>query len=459
MAGTPLDRVYRRLVVCDGMIAVVSWTAGWAVRRGLDGIMGRSVSSVEQHLLLLPLLVPLMIAANASRGLYRPPPALGRLREFQQIIQGVILGLIAAMTLSFTIKELDIARAVVFFSAALNFLLLIVSRGLVRRWVGERARAGNPLVRTAVVGSGLLAGKIIERMEIAKRTGHSLVGVIHSKEPASGSPAEDSLGTVNALPTILKDKNIHEVFFADPDLAHEELLEIIAACTDVSVTFKVVTDLFDVVALQGSIDEVAGIPVIEMGSGVLSPGESRAKRFMDIGLAVVLGILLLPVSLIIAVCIKLGSRGPVLFRQIRIGKDGTPFTMLKFRTMYADARPFERSPRDYSDPRITPVGTWLRRTSLDEVPQIINVLKSEMSFVGPRPEMPFIVENYEGWQRQRLNVKPGITGLWQIMGRMDLPLEENLEYDFYYIRNQSILLDISILLRTIPTVLLGKGAY
>jgi lipopolysaccharide/colanic/teichoic acid biosynthesis glycosyltransferase len=142
-----------------------------------------------------------------------------------------------------------------------------------------------------------------------------------------------------------------------------------------------------------------------------------------------------------------------------VGLHGRHFTLLKFRTMKPDSGEYEVAPVSPDDSRITGLGRFLRKTSLDELPQLFNVLSGSMSLVGPRPEMPFIVEGYSDWQRRRLDVKPGLTGLWQIMGRKDLPLHENLEYDFYYIRNQSLMLDFAILIRTFTTVFLGRGAY
>jgi len=168
---------------------------------------------------------------------------------------------------------------------------------------------------------------------------------------------------------------------------------------------------------------------------------------------------LIPVFIVIAIAIKIDSPGPVFFIQERVGKDGKIFKVIKFRTMYKDTPKFALSPRSQGDPRITKVGAFLRRWSLDELPQLINVLKGEMSLVGPRPEMPQIVEEYEPWQRERLKVKPGITGIWQILGRKDLPLEKNIQYDLIYVKNRSFLLDIIIILKTIPLVIKGKGAY
>jgi lipopolysaccharide/colanic/teichoic acid biosynthesis glycosyltransferase len=186
--------------------------------------------------------------------------------------------------------------------------------------------------------------------------------------------------------------------------------------------------------------------------------DSSLKRGIDLAGASILLFISWPLFLLVAVLIKLESAGPALFRQKRIGKDGQPFDMWKFRSMQADANPYARSPVGNHDPRLTRVGRILRRLSIDETPQLVNVVKGEMSLVGPRPEMPFIVESYGPLERQRLCVKPGITGLWQISPARAMPIHENLSYDLTYIENQSVLLDFIILLRTITAVIRGIGA-
>ncbi|MBN1422948.1 sugar transferase [Candidatus Fermentibacteria bacterium] len=457
-AATPLDRMYRWLAAGDAVIGIVSWVGAWGIRRAMDGMLARPVSPLGNHLALLPILLPLWLAVNASRGLYRRPTALGRLKEFQLLLQSVIAALVASMVLSFVLKELEVARMVVFLAAGLMLCLVAMERSMVRRWALRRAAHEGPLVRSVIVGHGELAQTVAHRL--GGRPGwQAAVGYLGPEGTEGRMGALPRLGDRDDLPRVLDHHGIHEVYVAVPDMPHQELLDLVARCHGRQASFKVASGMFEVVALQGSIDEAAGIPVVELGPGLLSPGESLAKRLLDLWLAVTLGILILPLALLVAVAIRLDSRGPILFCHARVGKDGCEFTMFKFRTMRHDADPFQQAPRDTRDPRITRVGRWLRRTSLDELPQILNVLRGAMSFVGPRPEMPFIVARYQGWQSQRLSVKPGMTGLWQIMGRKDLPLEDNLEYDFYYIRNQSILLDITILLRTIPTVFLGKGAY
>jgi lipopolysaccharide/colanic/teichoic acid biosynthesis glycosyltransferase len=183
------------------------------------------------------------------------------------------------------------------------------------------------------------------------------------------------------------------------------------------------------------------------------------KRAFDVVGALVGLVLTAPLIAWCALRTMQTSPGPPFIAQDRIGRNGETFRLYKFRTMAADVDLYAVAPVHGQDPRITDYGRWLRGTSTDELPQLVNVLKGDMSLVGPRPEMPFIVDGYDEWQRRRLSVKPGITGLWQILGRKDLPMHENLQYDFYYIRNRSLSQDLSILLRTISVVLLRRGAF
>jgi lipopolysaccharide/colanic/teichoic acid biosynthesis glycosyltransferase len=184
---------------------------------------------------------------------------------------------------------------------------------------------------------------------------------------------------------------------------------------------------------------------------------SIPKRCLDMALSTILLVLFVPIILGIVLAIRVNSRGAVIFRQQRIGLNGHPFMVFKFRTMTVDSPTFGLKPKTFDDERITCVGRFLRRTSLDELPQLLNVIKGDMSLVGPRPEQPFLVEQYELWQRERLSVLPGMTGWWQVSGRKQ-PMHEFVEEDLYYVRNRSLLLDLRILLRTIQVVLRGDGA-
>jgi exopolysaccharide biosynthesis polyprenyl glycosylphosphotransferase len=267
------------------------------------------------------------------------------------------------------------------------------------------------------------------------------------------------LGVLDNLPRLVRDYQVEEVFLAIPSLPRDRQMDIIVRCDDTGVDFRIVSDIFGVITDQVKIDEIDDVPVIMLKDGRLSPTLAFIKRVMDIIIASLLILPTLIVWPIIVILIRLDSRGAAIFKQERYGKDGRIFMMYKFRTMFVETPKFQEAPENPDDPRITRVGRFLRKYSLDEIPQLLNVFRGEMSMVGPRPEMPFIVEKYEEWQRRRLCVKPGITGLWQIVGRKKLPLYRNLEYDFYYIRNQSLMMDLIILWKTIPAVLFGKGAF
>ncbi len=190
-----------------------------------------------------------------------------------------------------------------------------------------------------------------------------------------------------------------------------------------------------------------------------TPLYDSVKRAMDIFLSLIFGLLTFPFWIVIALFIVIDSKGPVLILQERVGKDGKIFLMYKFRTMHQEHDLYAPSPLSGSDKRITPFGSWLRKTSLDELPQLINIFTGDMSLVGPRPEMPFVVNTYNETQRVRLKVTPGLTGLWQVLARKDLPLTENTEFDVYYIYKKGFILDIIILIRTIPAIISGRGAY
>lgn len=185
----------------------------------------------------------------------------------------------------------------------------------------------------------------------------------------------------------------------------------------------------------------------------------KGKRVFDAVGSSLLIILFFPVATVISACLAISMKGEVFVRQKRVGQFGREFLMYKFRTMYVDTHPYQDAPESDTDERITRLGKLLRRSSLDELPQLWNVLNGTMSLVGPRPEMPYIVAKYNDWERKRLEVKPGLTGLWQISGRKDIPLSKNIAYDIQYVNHQNFLLDLWILAKTIPAVLSGKGAY
>lgn len=283
-------------------------------------------------------------------------------------------------------------------------------------------------------------------------------------------PPIKCLGDLNQLQTILNSNIVDEVFIGLPVKSFcTEIEDIIKVCTERGVGVRIVTDLFILRNTKNSIDMVNGIPILNINPGPDDLFALFIKRCIDIVIAGALLILILPFLLIVALAIKFDSTGPAIFVQERVGCNNRRFNLLKFRTMVSNADALQATLKKYNemegpvfkmrnDPRVTRIGKYLRRFSVDELPQLINVLKGEMSLVGPRPPIPGEVKEYSWKQKRRLSVKPGITGLWQVNGRNTIPFNQWVEMDLKYIDNWSLGTDIKILLRTIYAALAGKGA-
>jgi len=269
---------------------------------------------------------------------------------------------------------------------------------------------------------------------------------------------------------LISEQKVDDVIIALPQRAHEKVNRLVSTLHDLPVKVWVIPDYFHLALHKANIEEFAGIPMLDLRAPALTDYQRLLKRGFDL----VLTLFLMPVSLlimgIIALMIRLEGPGSVIFRQKRVGENGRLFDMYKFRTMVADAENLRHTVettdsdgqlihKSDRDPRVTRVGRILRKTSMDELPQLLNILRGEMSLVGPRPELPYLVERYEPWQRKRFAVPQGITGWWQVNGRSDKPMHLNTEDDLYYVQNYSLLLDIQILFKTILVVLRGKGAF
>ncbi|MFN2167252.1 MAG: sugar transferase, partial [Anaerolineae bacterium] len=279
------------------------------------------------------------------------------------------------------------------------------------------------------------------------------------------------LGCVQDVPCLAQEHAVDEIIFALPLRAHGAIEQLVLALQEQPVRVRIVPDLFDLAMSRATIEDFNGLPLVGLRDPAIDGFDRVVKRAFDLVVASLTLLIAWPVMVLVALAIKLDSPGPVLFVQERVGENGRSFRMLKFRSMVVNAEHlvpaaqadggkgdviFQKSP---NDPRITRVGRVIRRTSLDELPQLFNVLGGEMSLVGPRPELPLLVEHYENWQRRRFAVPPGITGWWQINGRSERMMHLHTEDDLYYIQNYSPLLDIQILWRTIGVVVRGRGAY
>jgi exopolysaccharide biosynthesis polyprenyl glycosylphosphotransferase len=450
----------RRIHVYTDVAAVsAAWLGSWALRDALTGTLG-PVNAFETYVQALPLIVPPWILSCWFFGIYASARGFTVIEEIRALLRGALLGLLVVSTLGFFFRELEFGRSVVLLAAGASTLLQGASRALFRRLERRLRASGLHDVRTLIVGGGASGIRLFQRIADHPEIGYRVVGFVDdagARAPASAT--RPVLGGLRDLRRLVESERIDEVVVAIPSLEHARLLSLVLDCEGTGAAFRMVTGLFDVLTSSSPVDLVDDLPLVHLGGRRASRLYAPAKRAFDLALASAAAVVALPLLAWCALRIRLDSPGPVFFTQTRIGKDGRPFRMWKLRTMRADAEAYARAPSERGDSRVTRYGAWLRATSLDELPQLWNVLRGDMSLVGPRPEMPFIVETYDDWQRRRLMARPGLTGLWQILGRKDLPMHENLQYDFYYLHNRSFLFDLSILIRTLVAVFTARGAF
>lgn len=445
------------LIAVDAVGYSLCWQGAWYLRRALNPILG-PINEMAPYLQVHLLIVLVALGNCAAFGLYLHRRRLSSLNRPSVLIKASYHWLLYIVVVGFFFKALDLGRSVILLAALLGVVYLFSSR-TVLRWLKARALArGRGRVRSLIVGTGPLAADVRQALADHPEIGYEIVGSV----AAPGEEVDERNGThdLNALGELIAREQIEEIFLAIAHLEHDRQLDLLNLAEHRGIRVHVVSNIFDVITERAKVEEIATFPVITLRDGHIPLHQAMMKAMLDYTLALAGTFLWLAFfHWWIAMRIRMDSPGPVFFRQERIGRDGRPFTLFKYRTMRADAEAYATAPTDEEDPRITPFGRWLRRTSLDELPQLLNVLRGEMSLVGPRPEMRFIVDQYQPWERRRLDVKPGLTGLWQVIGRKNLPLRLNMQYDLYYIKNQSFLLDVEILFRTLPAVLKGKGAF
>ncbi|MCC6547186.1 sugar transferase [Candidatus Sumerlaeota bacterium] len=447
------------LMLVDAIGFAMCWMGAYYFRASQNHWTDLPINDVAPYMRVLPLIVMMGVLNALTFGLYIHRRRLSSLNRPSTMLKAGYHWIFYIIVVAFLFKELDLGRSVIVIAGLFGFVYLYASRNALR-WLKARAlTTGSGRVRCIIVGSGEHAREVRGFLSHHPEVGFEIIGWVARNESDLGGD-EAFLGTADNLKDIVHQHHVEEVFLAIANLETHEQINLVNEAEISGVNVNVVSNLFDVISEQRTFDEVGSYPVVTLRDGQRPVYQRIMKSLIDYALGLV-GFVswILFFHWWIAIMIKSDSRGPVLFSQDRVGKGGKRFRIWKYRTMQTNAPTYAVAPTEENDPRITRFGRWLRKTSLDEMPQLLNVLRGDMSVVGPRPEMPFIVEQYEPWQRRRLDVKPGLTGLWQVIGRKNLPLHLNMQYDLYYIKNQSILLDIEILLRTIPAVLKGKGAF
>jgi exopolysaccharide biosynthesis polyprenyl glycosylphosphotransferase len=353
----------------------------------------------------------------------------------------------------------------------IDLFFLIGSRLVRRRILRLLDRPRYARRKVLILGAGEIGRDVARMVQRRRWAGLELVGFLDNNVPPlaeeEGLPI---LGRIEQVAECVEEHGIDEIIVALPIHAYDRFFRLVASLRQLPAQVRIVPDHIKSFLFRARLEELAGVAMITLHKGGLSPFERQVKRGFDLLVGTLLLVLALPLLALIAIAIRLDSPGPILFKQQRIGEGGRPFWMYKFRSMVKDAEKHQAEMISFdkdgsmiykrpNDPRVTSVGQIIRRTSLDELPQLLNVLKGEMSLVGPRPELPWIVEGYEAWQFQRFAVPQGITGWWQVNGRSDKPMHLHTEEDLFYIQNYSLLLDVQILWKTAGAVLKRRGAY
>lgn len=472
------------LRVIDGLVILLAFAVAYFVTHYLRelyqlGGMAYAIAPNIQGLFyfsqknaaLLLLSVPIWVGALQFYGVYtdfRTRP-FGKLTR--SILQAAVLSSIAIGSIIFLLKMTLTSRLFIGVDVALSSALLIAEKKALLAVFDFLHRRGYNQVNLIIVGTGKRARDFIRVVKAHSNWGLRIVGLIDDEHGLYGKEVEGFrvLGRLQDIPFILHHKVVDRVIFVVPRLWLHRIDQAIMACEREGIPTSISMDLYDLNIAKIRQTDFNGFPLLEFETFVAEPWQLFVKRTFDIAFSLLMLILLSPMLLLVAVAIKLDSPGPVLFKQTRCGLNGRRFTLYKFRSMIDGAEMKRRELEKMNemdgpvfkirrDPRITRVGRLIRRLSIDELPQLLNVLKGDMSVVGPRPALPVEVEMYELWQRRRFSLKPGLTCIWQVSGRNKVRFEKWMEMDLQYIDNWSLLLDFKILLKTFFVVLVGYGA-
>lgn len=472
------------LAVADFVTIFSSFLFAQWLRFG-SGLFGEAAGLRGQNVFFLLVISAGWLVLFVIFGLYRERNFFPVMDQLFRLFKAVVAGTIFLLVLTFLLKAHSHLQSRLFvgfsFLASLGFLFLwrgflfskLVCGLLGKRGVGRRA---------LIVGAGKRGCHLARYITECPSLGLDIVGFVDDKLALPGDKVGNLtvLGTTSDITEVVQKYDVGEIFLGIPSLSYSELLTLIDKCKATQLPLTLTSELLNVVSQYSSVGKINGIPAVTIQPNRFLEVGQFIKRVMDLILSSMGLLITSPVLALSGVLIKASSPGPVFFKQTRLGKNGHPFTIYKLRTMVNDQGDdiHRRYLKDFisngqtagenkqgeklfklaDDPRITRVGKFLRRLSLDEIPQLINVIRGEMSLVGPRPPLPYEVKLYEDWHTKRLQVKPGITGLWQVSARSAVGFDDMVMLDLYYVEHWSLLFDLQLLLKTIPVAISGKGA-
>ena len=459
----------------DLVLTTVAFLAAWWIRsyigpRLLPGLFPTELYPLSRYLGLLPLVLVIWTLLLVTREAYTSRRTVALSMEVWQTAQVVALGVLALAASGWLLRLEFVSRPFLALFGLFDLVLLVGEKVVLRLSARNVRRRGLNYRTALLVGLNVRSEEVAHIIQAHPHWGLRLLGFVapngDAPETFAGVPV---LGSADDLPRIPQDEVVDEVIFVLSRRQLDDFEDAILLCSELGIRARVAL-FFPHMKARVVMEELEGIPLLTFTNTPAAPFPTFVKQLLDFSFAAVGLLLLSPVMLLIAVAIKLTSRGPVLFKQVRCGLNGRKFTLYKFRTMVADAEQRRDEVAHLNrlngpvfkaddDPRVTGVGRLLRRLSLDELPQLANVLLGHMSLVGPRPPIPDEVSRYARWQRRRLSMKPGLTGLWQVSGRADIDdFDHWIRLDLAYIDQWSLWLDLKILLKTVPAVLSTRGA-
>ena len=420
--------------------------------------------------------VVMTLTSIALGGDYLISKRYSRLTDISLVLRSAIIAFVLLVSSAFVLEDFIVSEFYEFsrpglLMLSISYTLMLLAIRLIAHYTQARLfGSGSWRRKMVIVGAGPQGVGVYEHLQAKNWLGVKCIGFVDqsaSKSPVEGAPL---LGRVEDLSTVVVDQDVEEIVIALPPEDHVLMEQIVNNGVRRDVKVRIIPDSFAYPYSNLDIQEYDGLAMIDVKQPNLDAMHSGLKRLMDIVLAIIMLIIHSPLWVITVVLIRATSKGPALYRQARLGKDGESFEMLKFRSMVEGAHEMRNDLKRSNeasgpifkmkeDPRVTRIGRLLRRTSLDELPQFLNVLQGDMSIVGPRPPLPEEVGRYQSRHLKRLAVRPGVTGLWQVSGRDRRDFEEISRLDLYYIENWSIRLDLKIILKTVPTVLRREGAY
>ncbi|MFQ5742258.1 MAG: undecaprenyl-phosphate glucose phosphotransferase [Acidobacteriota bacterium] len=471
-------------VVCSDFIATVSafllayWLRFVVEVTPPKELLG-TVPGLRSYLILLPPILVLWPLVFAAFGLYRLRRTTARAEEYIQVAIALTLAMALFAAGAFMYKPVQLvpidgteipvptfpfSRLMLGMFYLLDMLLVVAGRSTIHAVLDRVRRSGRNLKRVLIAGTGTLARTVVDKIRLHQEFGYRLVGMLSEEPGAESYRGVPVAGLLHEASSVIRAESADQLYIALPLSAHQEILQLLHDVSNEIVEVKVVPDLLQYITLRAGVEDLDGVPIVNLSATPLRGVGSFLKRAVDILAATSCLLFFSPLFPLIALVVLLSSRGPVLYRQERMGLDGRSFKLLKFRSMRVDAEsgtgPIWAAEHD---PRVTPVGRFLRKYSLDELPQFWNVLRGDMSMVGPRPERPHFVQEFRNripHYMLRHRVRAGLTGWAQVNGwRGNTSLEKRIEYDLYYIEHWSLTLDLKILWMTLATGLSHEHAY